>query len=287
MPNSKANDTEIVTMVISTWQIGLEIQQQTLRAVAVKRQRQGWQLRQWWLIPLPENTFREGVVQAPENLIKALAQWRRELPLRHQLRVAFPTRRTLQRLVPTPDNRLCEPARESYLAASAAEQLQMLPAQLSWDYTAMPQDAAQIRVIAARHSEVRELLTNLARQRLFPVSLTPGASVLPALGRLCSPDKPRLLVHQEQDHWLWARPGEEPDWGWTDVRQAQTFSDLCRQLAVEPQEVAFSSALAEPLPQGARPLDAWRALARLQPPLPPHGGSFTVAIGLAIGWVNR
>lgn len=274
-------------MVISTWQIGLEIQCQTLRAVAVKRQRQGWQLRQWWLIPLPENTFREGVVQVPENLIKALAQWRRELPLRHQLRVAFPTRRTLQRPVPTPDNRLCEPARESYLAAAAAGQLQMLPAQLSWDYTAMPQDTAQIRVIAARHSEVQQLLTNLAGQRLFPVSLTPGASVLPALGRLCSPDRPRLLVHREQDHWLWAKPGEEPDWGWVDVRQARTFSDLCLQLAVEPQEVAFSSALAEPLPQGVLPLDAWRALARLQPPLPPHGGSFTVAIGLAIGWVNR
>ncbi|MCT4703461.1 pilus assembly protein [Enterobacteriaceae bacterium H20N1] len=287
MPNSKAKDTEIVTMVITAWQIGLEIQHETLRAVAVQRRRQGWQLRHWWLIPLPENTFREGVLQSPENLIKGLAQWRRELPLRHQLRVAFPTQRTLQRPVPTPDNRLQEPARESYLAAAAARQLQMTPAQLSWDYTAMPQDPAQLRVIAARYSEVQEMLTSLAKQRLFPATLTPGASVLPALGSLCGPAKPRFLVHRECDHWLWATSSDEPEWGWVDARQAQTFSDLCLQLAVEPHEVAFSSAVAEPVPSGALPLDAWRALVRLQPPLPQHGGSFTVAIGLAIGRVSR
>ncbi|WP_236127778.1 pilus assembly protein PilM [Cedecea colo] len=287
MPNSQANDTEIVTMFISTWQIGLEIQHQTLRAVAIQRQRQGWQLRRWWLLPLPENTLLEGVVRSPECLVKVLAQWRRELPLRHQLRVAFPTQRTLQRPVPAPDNRLQESARESYLAASAARQLQMSPAQLNWDYTVMPQAPAQLRVIAARHSEVQELLACLAKQRLFPATLTPGASVLPIFGSLCSPSKPRFLVHRECDHWLWATSSEEPEWGWVDARQAQTFADVCRQLAVEPQEVAFSSAAAEPLPQGALPLDAWRALVRLQPPLPQRGGSFTVAIGLAIGRVSR
>ncbi len=274
-------------MVISTWQIGLEIQHQTLRAVAVQRQRQGWQLRRWWLLPLPENTFRQGVLRSPENLLKVLAQWRQELPLRHQLRIAFPTQRTLQRPVPAPDNRLQEPARESYLAACAARQLQMPPAQLSWDYTAMPQDPAQLRVIAARNSEIHELLTCLAKQRLFPATLTPGASVLPILGSLCSPTKPRFLVHRECDHWLWATSGDEPDWGWVDVRQTPTFTELCQQLAVGPQEVAFSSATAEPLPPGALPLDAWRALVRLQPPLPQHGGSFTVAIGLAIGRIGR
>lgn len=274
-------------MVINIWQIGLEIQQETLRAVAVQRQRQGWQLRHWWLLPLPENTFRKGILQTPENLMKVLMQWRRELPLRHQLRVAFPTQRTLQRPVPVPDNRLQEPARESYLAAAAARQLQMLPAQLSWDYTAMPQDPAQLRVIAARHSEVQDLLTSLAKQSLFPATLTPGASVLPVLGSLCGPNKPRFLVHRECDHWLWATSCDKADWGWMDARQVPTFSDLCLQLAVEPQDVAFSSVMTEPLPRGAHPLDAWRALVRLQPPLPQHGGSFTVAIGLAIGRICR
>ncbi len=274
-------------MVISTWQIGLEIQHQTLRAVAVQRQRQGWQLRRWWLLPLPENTLREGVVRSPECLVKVLAQWRRELPLRHQLRVAFPTQRTLQRPVPAPDNRLREPARESYLAACAARQLQTLPAQLSWDYTAISQDPTQLRVIAARQSEVQELLACLAKQRLFPATLTPGASALPILGSLCNPSKPRFLVHREHDHWLWATASDEPDWGWVDALQVETFADLCRQLTVEPQEVAFSSAAADPLPTGAHSLDAWRALVRLQPPLPQHGGSFTVAIALATGRVSR
>jgi pilus assembly protein HofM len=287
MAISKPGDKEIVMMAFKTWQIGLEIQQQTLRAVAVQRQRQGWQLRHWWHLPLAKNTFREGVLQSPENLLTVLAQWRRELPLQHQLRVAFPTQRTLQRAVPAPDNRLRETARESYLATAAAKQLQMQPAQLSWDYVAQPQDSSRLLVTAARQSEVKGLLSCLAKQRLFPTVLAPGASALPALSPLFDLDMPRFLVHQECDHWLWAKPGDTPDWGWVESRQTQTFADLCQQLSAEPEEIAFSSAAADPVPQGAKTLDAWRALVRLQPPLPKVSGIFTVAIALAIGRVQK
>lgn len=274
-------------MVINPWQIGLEIQQQTLRAVAVQRQRQGWQLRHWWLLPLPENTFRDGVLRSPEQLTPVLASWRRELPLRHQLRVAFPSQRTLQRPVPVPDNRLREPDREAYMASSAARQMQMLPAQLSWDYAIQPQDATQHLVTAARLSDVEELLHCLAKLRLFPATLTPGASVLPALSNLCCQAASAYLVHREIDHWLWASVGEHPGWGWIDARQSKTLAELCLTLETTPEKIAFSSAIAEPLPPGTVALDAWRALARLQPPLPQHGGSFTVAIALAIGRLNR
>lgn len=273
-------------MAFQTWQIGLEIQRQTLRAVAVQRQRQGWQLRQWWLLPLPENTFHEGVLQSTRQLMTVLAQWRRQLPLRYELRVAFPTRRTLQRAVPVPDNRLREPARENYLIGATARQLQMQPSQLSWDYTAVLQQSAQLLVTAARQSEVDGLLGCLAKQRLFPATLTPGASALPALGHLFTADGPVLLAHRECDHWLWATSGEETNWGWVDSAQTQTLAELCQQLSVSPRQVAFSSAEPEPLPAGAKLLDALRALARLQPPLPKHSGIFTVAIALAIGGTN-
>lgn len=273
-------------MVVNVWQIGLEIQQEALRAVAVQRQRQGWQLRHWWLIPLPENTFREGVLHSPEKLIHALAPWRRELPLRHQLRVAFPSQRTLQRPVTAPDNRLAEPDRETYLASAAARQLQMLPGQLNWDYVATAQDARQLLVTAARHSEVEALINCLSKLKLFPATLTPDASVLPVLGHLCEPDKPRFLVHREVRHWLWASTNDESGWGWIDQRQFETFFDVCQHLPAKPEEIAFSSALSEPAPQGTIVLDAWRALARLHPPLPAQCGSFTVAIGLATGRVN-
>lgn len=274
-------------MVFNVWQIGLEIQPLALRAIAVQRQRQGWQLRHWWLIPLAEKTYREGVLHSPENLMRALIPWRRELPLRHQLRVAFPSQRTLQRPVPVPDNRLAEPEREAYLSAAAARQLQMLPGQLSWDYSAAAQGANHLVVTAARHSDVDVLIKCLSKLRLFPVTLTPGASVLPVLGDLCHPNKPRFLVHQETDHWLWASTSEEPVWGWIDARQSSTFTEVCQHLLATPGEVAFSSALPELTAQGAIELDAWRAFTRLHPPLPPHGGSFTVAIGLAIGRVTR
>lgn len=274
-------------MVLNVWQIGLEIQSEALRVVAVLRQRQGWQLRHWWLIPLAENTFRDGVLLSPENLTRALTPWRKELPLRHQLRIAFPSQRTLQRPIPAPDNRLSEPDRETYLATSAARQLQMLPGQLSWDYAASAQNAGQLLVTAARHTEVDALIQCLSKLRLFPTALTPGACVLSTLAGLCYPEKPRFLIHHEIDHWLWASLGEEACWGWIDARQSPTFLDVCQHLQTRPAEVAFSSALPELAAQGAIKLDAWRAITRLHPPLPSHGGCFTVAIGLATGKINQ
>ena len=77
-------------MVFTTWQIGMDIQHESIRVVAVQRQRQGWQLRHWWQLPLPEGTFSDGLIMNTEALTKALVEWRKELPLRHQIRISFP-----------------------------------------------------------------------------------------------------------------------------------------------------------------------------------------------------
>ncbi|WP_172893040.1 pilus assembly protein [Buttiauxella agrestis] len=274
-------------MVFTTWQIGLDIQNESIRAVAVQRQRQGWQLRHWWQFSLPEATFRDGLLINTQALTNVLSAWRKELPLRHQLRVSFPTQRTLQRPVPIPDTRLSEPASEAYIASATARQLQMSPAQLCWDYLAS-QDVADAHVIvAARQTDVALLLKSLAQLRLFPATLTPGASALPALITPCHLEKCHYLVHREHNHWLWASTEVMPRWGWADTDAVPTILDLCQRLNTEPQFIALSHTQPEPLPPGAMIMDAWQALSRLQPPLPRHGGAFTVAIGLAIGGLCR
>jgi len=274
-------------MLFNTWQIGLDIQHESLRAVAVQRTRQGWQLRQWWQLSLPEGTFRDGVLVNPEAFQNALAGMRSSLPIRHQLRVAFPTQRTLQRPIPVPDNRLTEPASEAYLALATARQLQMSPAQLCWDYSTSQEETGQHLIIAARKTDVSALLRSLAALRLYPTTLTPGASALQMLIAPCQLEKCQYLIHRESDHWLWTSTESTPRWGWADAKVLPTILELCQQLNTLPERIALSHAQPELQLSNALPLDAWLALSRLQPPLPRHGGLFSVAIGLAIGRANR
>lgn len=272
-------------MVFTTWQIGMDIQHESIRIVAVQRQRQGWQLRHWWQLPLPEGTFRDGLIMNTEGLAKSLVEWRKELPLRHQIRISFPGARTLQRPVPAPDKRLSEPAREAYIASATARQLQMTSAQLCWDYLPSQDVADPHLIVAARQTDVAALLKSLAAIRLFPTTVTPGASALPALVSPCRLDKCQYLVHQEQGHWLWASTEPVPRWGWSDTNAVPTIFDLCQQLKTDPELVALSHAQSSPVPANILSLDAWRAFSRLQPPLPRNGAEFTVAIALAIGRV--
>lgn len=272
-------------MVFTTWQIGMDIQRESIRVVAVQRQRQGWQLRHWWQLPLPEGTFSDGLIMNTEALTKALVEWRKELPLRHQIRISFPVSRTLQRPVPASDKRLSEPAREAYIASATARQLQMTSAQLCWDYLPSQDVADPHLIVAARQTDVAALLKSLAAIRLYPTTLTPGASALPALVSPCRLEKYQYLVHQEQGHWLWASTEPVPRWGWSDTNAVPTIFDLCQQLKTEPELVALSLAQSSPVPANILSLDAWRAFYRLQPPLPRNGAEFTVAIALAIGRV--
>lgn len=274
-------------MMFKTWQIGLDIQHESICAVAVQRQRQGWQLRHWWQFPLPEETFRDGLLTNAGALTKVLAGWRKELPLRHQLRVSFPTQRTLQRRVPVPDKRLAEPASEAYIAAATARQLQMSPAQLSWDYLASQDVSDSHLIVAARQTDVAVMVKSLAETRLYPATLTPGASALLALIEPCRLEAYHYLVHHECHSWLWASTEPVPRWGSIGTDTALTFFDVCQQLKTEPEFVAMSDEQPESLPSGVGQLDAWRAFSRLQPPLPLNSGIFTVAIGLAIGRVSR
>ncbi|WP_167467297.1 pilus assembly protein [Buttiauxella warmboldiae] len=272
-------------MVFTSWQIGMDIQHESIRIVAVVRQRQGWQLRRWWRLPLPEGTFGDGLLINAEAFTKVLAGWRKELPLRHQLRVSFPCQRTLQRSVAAPDKRLSEPASEAYIASATARQLQMTPSQLCWDYLPSQEVTDPPLIVAARKTDVAALLKHLAAVRLFPATITPDASALPALIAPCRLEKYQYLAHCERCHWLWASTEPLARWGWFDAKAVPTLSDLCQQLNSEPEFVALSCVPPVSVPLNVFPLDIWRVFSRLQPPLPQHGGEFVVAVALAIGRV--
>ncbi len=80
-------------MFPQAWQVGLDIQIDCVRAVAAQRRRNGWQLRHWWQQALPQAVLRDGCLEPSEFLIRALRQWRVQLPRHISLRIALPAQR--------------------------------------------------------------------------------------------------------------------------------------------------------------------------------------------------
>ena len=89
-------------MAFRNWRIGMHIQQDRIAIVALLFERSRWALRRWWNIPLTPGTVRQGVVVDVEALARQLQSWRRELPMQHQVCIALPAARTLQKRVPRP-----------------------------------------------------------------------------------------------------------------------------------------------------------------------------------------
>ncbi len=268
-------------MMFPGWRIGLDIQAEGVRAAAVQWHRQGWQLRHWWFLPLPEQGLADGMLPEPGTLCETLSTWRKEIPIRHHLRVGFPVQRTLQRQVPAPDSRLRESAQEKYIAGATARQLQMPASQICYDY---PDCGEPLNVTAARQQDLKTLLESLANAKLFPECITPGDKALSALPAACYPADCRFLAHEEERYWLWASVLEPGRSGWLDKRQVTDFAALCLQLGVSAGEVAISRANgAGAMPADAKILNAWQPIIRHQPPLPVHSGLYTIALGLALG----
>ncbi|VEB95080.1 Uncharacterised protein [Cedecea lapagei] len=268
-------------MMFPGWRIGLDIQAEGIRAAAVQWHRQGWQLRHWWYLPFPKQSVADGMLPEPATLRETLAAWRKEIPRRHQLRVGFPAQRTLQRQLPPPASRLQESAQEKYIAGAAARQLQLPANQLCYDYV---DNGGSLCVTAAKQEEIDALLACLANVKLFPRTLTPGDKILGALPQDCYAGKCRFLVHEERGYWLWASVNNRERSGWLDKQQVADFPALCQQLDACAGDIAYSHAEGDgAVPAGAERLNAWHPIVRHQPPLPRHGGLYTLALGLALG----
>lgn len=268
-------------MMFSGWQVGLDIQTEGVRAVAVQRHRQGWQLRHWWHLRFPTEVFTDNILSQPAVLFDVLDSWRKQLPHRHRLRVSFPAQRTLQRQIPTPDEDICEAVREDYVAYNSSQQLQMPAAQLCCDY--FEQDGV-LNVIAARQSDINTLLSCLKSVRLYPHMVTPCDKILHAVPAGCYPKECLYLVHEEPEYWLWASCHNAGASGWQDKRQNPDLESLCMWLDTAAERVAFSSACAgDKYGLAVQDLDVWQLLARLYPPLPQEKGRYTIALALALG----
>ena len=277
--------------------MGLDIQTDSVRALAALRQRNGWKICHYWQQCLPAGVLSHGNLQQPEALSDILQQWSVQLPRKISLRIAFPAQRVLQQTLPVPDQRLREPERSWFINAAAARQFPLDSQVLALDYRLDPTDNTRLRVTAARQDELQRWQRALQRANLTPhvIDIAPCAlhSMAAAAGLLPQ----RLLVHRLADAWLWVSPLDAPfQYGLITPEQGSTVPDALQQLCLfyssgspgspELRELTgiyyCSTVLDEPIPEQAlawSPFSVFKCMHLTLPSLP---AAFVLAGGLAL-----
>lgn len=166
-------------MAFSNWRIGMHIQQDAIVLVALRYARSRWALCRWWDIELAPGIVRHGMVVDVAALAERLQNWRRELPLQHQVSIAFPASRTLQKQLPRPQLSLRDKERATWIASVMAQQLEMPAASLCVDYSAAPAKN-EWRVTAAQRLDIDALRQLAARLKLSIAGIVPDACALAA-----------------------------------------------------------------------------------------------------------
>lgn len=259
-------------MAFRNWRIGMHIQQDHIAIVALVHERSRWALRRWWTIPLPTGVVRQGMIVDVDALARQLQSWRRELPLQHQVCIAFPAVRTLQKQLPRPQTSLNESEQAAWIASAMAQQLEMPASSLCVDYSASGVDDGW-RVTAAQRLDVNVLCRLANRLKLRIVGIIPDACALRAFFPWL-PAQAHGLVWRDEDSWLWATIDS---WGCCACSEAPSFSHLVSQMNAREFRLCVSA------PCDEQSFDVWSVIHRLQPPLPTCSDSFTVALGLALG----
>ncbi|MBB1202023.1 pilus assembly protein [Enterobacteriaceae bacterium 89] len=181
------------------------------------------------------------------------------MPRYHRLAVAMPAKETLQKQLPSPRMSLRESERLQWIGNTVAQQLDMPPEALVFDYSSA--DANSYSVTAARRKETERLQRQMTTAGLHLCAITPDACALQNFLPWMAQDKPGICWH-DGEQWLWAT---RDAWGCA----SQPDSELLVCTTV--QSLANET------------FNPWFPLTQLQPPLPENGDPFAIALALALG----
>ena len=143
------------------------------------------------------------------------------------------------------------------------------PDSLRFDYSEDSLSPAY-NVTAAQSKELATLLTLAERLRVHVSAITPDASALQRFLPFL-PSHQQCLAWRDNEQWLWATRYR---WGRKLAVGMTSAKELAAALSVDPESVAIC---------GEGGFDPWEAVSVRQPPLPPPGGDFAIALGLALG----
>lgn len=137
-------------MAFDRWRIGMDIEPDVLRALALSRERTQWRCRGWWQFPLPMGRDAQGDPCPVAATVDALRRWRRQLPRRLSVRLCLTGLPVTLTRLPAPDRRLGESACGWYLETQLRRRLPSLPAALAWDWCLDATQPGRVLVVSAR-----------------------------------------------------------------------------------------------------------------------------------------
>jgi len=268
-------------MAFHTWQIGLDIQNRQICALALQPRRDGWQLRHWWQQRLPQDTLRNGVLQSSPELMAALTALRQRLPRRYSLRVGLPSRLVLQRQLPLPVQPLNAPALEHYVQAAARRLFPLEPNALALDYR---HDAltGQLCVTAARLESIDQWAAPLLQAGLKPQVFELTTDALKRLAQQAALSSGAVVVLQQAQRWLWS-DGQTA----TDAGEPIALETLRQQAFPQATHLFWCAAQPTATPAHVTPFSPFDLFRYKQPPLPENPGAFALAAGLALREEDR
>jgi len=276
-------------MAFQLWQVGLAIEDGTLRALALQPRRRGWQLRHWWQHRLPDPP-QDDCAAPQAGLRDILRAWRRQLPGSISLRVCLPMHLISQRRMAAPDKRLGEPERGWFIAARAGRHFTPAGEKLLLDYRADPYLPHTLLVTAARQCAVAQWLDCLTDAGLAPQVLDIMPCALRYMAGEAGLAADRLLIHAGQRGWSWVSPLAQPlQFGVIPAEYAGDISRARRFIAQHytgmehlENRPYFSSETRMAAPAGALPWSPFAALWQAFPPIPEWPAAYAVAGGLAV-----
>ncbi|MGK3142431.1 type IV pilus biogenesis protein PilM [Pantoea sp. C2G6] len=263
-------------MAFKPWQIGLDIQNRQICALALQPRRDGWQLRHWWQQRLPQDTLRNGVLQSSPELLAALTAWRQRLPRRYSLRVGLPAQLVLQRQLPLPAHALKEPALGHYVQAAARRLFPLEPDALALDYR-HDAHSGQLCVTAARLEIIDQWAAPLLQAGLKPQVFELTSEALKRLAQQAALGSGAVLVLQQESGWIWS-DGHTA----AGVTESITLAALQQQAFPQTTTLVWCASPQATRPADSRAFSPFDLLRFTQPPLPENPGDFALAAGLAL-----
>ncbi|MCD1126116.1 pilus assembly protein PilM [Jinshanibacter sp. LJY008] len=198
------------------WQVGLDIQEDGFRALAVQPRRYGWQLRHWHYQPVSSPAIGDNALRLSSEILEALSEWRRNLPRRVSIRIALPAEVILQQSIKLPEPSL-PPQEQEWLVESSVSKLFPLAArELAVDYRLLSpinsdrSVGGEIVVSATRRSVIEYWESELAGIDIFPDIIDTAPCVLRYMAQLGGVPTNSLLIHQLYGKHLLVSPLEHP-----------------------------------------------------------------------------
>ena len=280
-----------------TWQVGLDIQEDSFCALAVQRRRYGWQLRHWHYQSVSSSCIGDKTAMLSPEIMAALSEWRRNLPRRVSLRIALPADVILQQSIKLPEPSLSLQEQSWLVEASMSKLFPLAARELAVDYRLISSvnsersDSGEIVVSATRRSVIEYWKTELARADIFPdiIDTTPCVLRYMALSGGVPPDS--LLVHQLYEKYLLVSPLNRPfyyqvisDNAMTVLERIEYARQTYQQISgYTVNQVNYSGLpTLEDFPSYIQCWSPLVALQQMQPPLPEAPQQFVLACGLAL-----